>query len=157
MEIVWDEPKRERNLRESARSIDGWSSSSFPRLARKPSLLSACGGPDAAKGGSMSMSDRKRPASLEISDEEEAEIQAEIAADPENPEWTDEDFARARPFPEVFPELMESINRSRGRPKLDAPKKLVTLRLDQDVIEKFRATGRGWQSRINEVLKHAKV
>ena len=103
------------------------------------------------------MSDRKKRVTREISDEEEAEIQAEIAADPENPEWTEEDFRNARPFAEVFPELMESINRARGRPKLEAPKKLVTLRLDQDVVEKFRATGKGWQSRINEVLKHAKV
>jgi len=49
------------------------------------------------------------------------------------------------------------MRRSRGRPKLETPKKLVSLRLDQDVIEKFRATGKGWQSRINDVLKRAKV
>ncbi len=42
----------------------------------------------------------------------------------------------------------------RGRPKSDAPKKLVSLRLDQDVIERFRATGPGWQSRINETLRN---
>ena len=41
----------------------------------------------------------------------------------------------------------------RGRPPLDAPKRLVSLRLDQDVIDRFRATGRGWQSRINAVLR----
>jgi uncharacterized protein (DUF4415 family) len=41
----------------------------------------------------------------------------------------------------------------RGRPPLDAPKRLVSLRLDQDVIDRFRATGRGWQSRINTVLR----
>jgi uncharacterized protein (DUF4415 family) len=29
----------------------------------------------------------------------------------------------------------------------------VSLRLDQDVIDRFRATGRGWQSRINTVLR----
>ena len=36
----------------------------------------------------------------------------------DNPEWTEEDFRNAKPFDEVFPELMESIRRARGRPKL---------------------------------------
>jgi uncharacterized protein (DUF4415 family) len=40
-----------------------------------------------------------------------------------------------------------------GRPKSDAAKKLIALRLDPDVIERFRATGPGWQSRINMVLR----
>ena len=42
-----------------------------------------------------------------------------------------------------------------GRPRSANPKKQVTLRLDPDVIEKFRATGRGWQSRINAELRKA--
>jgi uncharacterized protein (DUF4415 family) len=42
----------------------------------------------------------------------------------------------------------------RGRAKSDAPKKLVSVRLDQDVIDRFRATGPGWQSRINETLRN---
>ena len=43
-----------------------------------------------------------------------------------------------------------------GRPPLgEAPKKQVTLRLDADLIERFRATGKGWQSRINETLRKA--
>jgi uncharacterized protein (DUF4415 family) len=41
----------------------------------------------------------------------------------------------------------------RGRPPIETPKKLVSLRLDPDVIERFRATGPGWQSRINAVLR----
>jgi uncharacterized protein (DUF4415 family) len=92
---------------------------------------------------------------VEISDEEEARIQAGIAADPDNPEWTEEDFRNARPFAEVFPDLAESIRRSRGRPPAENPKKQVTLRLDADVVERFRASGRGWQSRINEALRKA--
>jgi uncharacterized protein (DUF4415 family) len=103
------------------------------------------------------MSNARKRDIPEISDEEEAEIQAGIAKDPDNPEWTEEEFREARPFAEVFPELMESINRARGRPKIETPKKLVTLRLDQDVVDKFRATGKGWQSRINEALRRAKV
>ena len=42
-----------------------------------------------------------------------------------------------------------------GRPPSENPKKQVTLRLDPDVVEKFRATGKGWQSRINAELRKA--
>lgn len=42
-----------------------------------------------------------------------------------------------------------------GRPKLDDPKQQVTLRLDGIVLERFRATGPGWQTRINEALRKA--
>jgi len=75
----------------------------------------------------------------------------------DNPEWTEEDFKKARPFAEVFPDLADSIRRSRGRPKVAAPRQQISLRLDPDVIEKFKATGKGWQSRINDVLKAAKL
>jgi len=66
---------------------------------------------------------------------------------------TDEELARARPFAEVFPDLAESIRRGRGRPPLESPKKQVTLRIDADVLERLRASGKGWQGRVNEVLK----
>jgi uncharacterized protein (DUF4415 family) len=45
----------------------------------------------------------------------------------------------------------------RGRPKAAVTKVSTTLRLDPDVLAKFRATGPGWQSRINEALKKARV
>jgi uncharacterized protein (DUF4415 family) len=96
---------------------------------------------------------KKKP--LPISDEEEASIQRGIAEDPDNPEWTEEDFKNARPFVEVFPELAERIRRARGRPVLENPKKQVTLRLDSEVVARFRAGGPGWQSRINEILRKA--
>ncbi|HVA14038.1 MAG TPA: BrnA antitoxin family protein [Stellaceae bacterium] len=41
----------------------------------------------------------------------------------------------------------------RGRPKSAAPKEAVSLRLDPDVLQHFRATGPGWQSRINTALR----
>ena len=66
---------------------------------------------------------------------------------------TEEELARFRPFTEVFPDLAESIKRRRGRPPLESPKKLVTLRLDADVLERLRSSGKGWQGRVNEVLK----
>ncbi len=77
--------------------------------------------------------------------------------DPDDaPEWDDEDFQKAafkigeqvlRPATGTFTK--------RGRPKLDKPKTLVTLRLDPDVLDRLRQSGPGWQSRINDILKKA--
>jgi uncharacterized protein (DUF4415 family) len=64
----------------------------------------------------------------------EDDIERNAADDPDNPPWTDEDWARARV---VFPQ---------GK----AP---VTLRLDKDIIAWFKSQGRGYQTRINAVLR----
>jgi uncharacterized protein (DUF4415 family) len=103
------------------------------------------------------MPNRKPRKIAPISDAEEAAIQAQIAADPDDFEPTDVEAAAAKPFAEAFPDLAAAIKRSRGRPRLSKPKQLVSLRLDSDVIEKFRSTGKGWQDRINQTLKRAKV
>lgn len=89
-----------------------------------------------------------------ITDIEEAVIQAGIATDPDNAEWTEADFRNARPFAEAFPELAAKLGRTRGRQKAPT-KQLVSLRLDQDVVERFKASGPGWQSRMNDVLRIA--
>jgi len=76
--------------------------------------------------------------------------------DPDSPEWTDEDFARARPAAEMLPEAaLASFKRSPGRPKAIAPKRQVTLRLDADLLDYWRAQGTGWQSEINAALRRA--
>ncbi len=91
-----------------------------------------------------------------LTDAEEAEIQRMIHSDPDNPEWTAEDFAKAVPFIEAFPALAEAMRKNiAGRPKSENPKVAVSLRLDRDVVEKFRATGPGWQTRINAALRQA--
>jgi uncharacterized protein (DUF4415 family) len=73
------------------------------------------------------------------------------------PTWRDADEA-----PELTKEWFEQadiyegdklIRRGRGRPQSDAPAQQVTLRLDQDVIAGMRATGPGWQGRVNEALR----
>ncbi len=87
----------------------------------------------------------------------EAKIQKMIASDPDNPELTDAQIARARPFRDVFPDLHASIKRSRGRPKVENPKEAVTLRLSPDTIEKFKATGDDWRARMAKALERAKV
>jgi uncharacterized protein (DUF4415 family) len=71
---------------------------------------------------------------------------------PMAPVWTDLDEA---------PDLSEGdwakklalVDVKRGRPKAQAPKVSTTLRLDADIVERFRADGPGWQSRINAVLR----
>ena len=70
----------------------------------------------------------------------------------DNPELTKADFARAKPFAEAFPDLAASIRKGRG-PNKAPTKKLVSLRLSPEVIEHFKATGDGWQSRIDETLR----
>ncbi|WP_292506536.1 BrnA antitoxin family protein [Methylobacterium sp.] len=67
-------------------------------------------------------------------------------------------------IPELTAEMMaradfhigdKLIRRGRGRPRVASPKKQVTLRLDADVIERFRASGPGWQVRVNDILRGA--
>lgn len=95
--------------------------------------------------------------SHEISDEEEREIQEGIAQDPENPEWTEEDFRNARPFAEVFPELAAKIraDQEAQRAGLSGTKQLVWIPLDIEVVEALRATGEDWKDRVNEALRKA--
>lgn len=89
-----------------------------------------------------------------ISDAEEARIQEMIASDPDAPEATDEQLAQAKPFAEAFLALAENIRKG-GRPRSERPKLAVSIRLDQDVVDRFKADGPGWQSRVNEALRHA--
>lgn len=72
--------------------------------------------------------------------------------DDENPEWTDEMFARARPAAEVMGKAFMEMARRPGRPRAVAPKEPVTLRLDAAVVQRLRASGKGWQTRVNAHL-----
>ena len=74
--------------------------------------------------------------------------------DDDNPEWTTEDFNSAVPF-SALPESLQTTLRSlKGRGKQQSPTKVsTTVRFDRDVLEAFRATGQGWQTRMNDVLK----
>ena len=72
------------------------------------------------------------------SDEEDARIRAGIAADPDTHEVSDTELA---------------LMRRPGRPLGSGTKTQITLRIDTDIVEKFKASGDGWQTRINEVLR----
>jgi uncharacterized protein (DUF4415 family) len=73
-------------------------------------------------------------------DEEDARIRAGIAADPDTHEVSDAEFA---------------LMRRPGRPLGSGTKTQITLRLDTDLVEKFKATGPGWQTNINAALRDA--
>ncbi len=91
-----------------------------------------------------------------MSDEEDARLTAAAESDPDNPPLTEEDWKRMRPAHEVHPHLVrKSLERKRGRPKLPQRKEQVTLRIDPDILEHFRASGAGWQTEINDALRKA--
>ncbi len=72
----------------------------------------------------------------------------------DNPVWTDEELKSARPGKDVFKELGITPPRPRGRPPIETPKQTITIRLDADLIENLRASGKGWQSRVNKILRN---
>lgn len=74
-------------------------------------------------------------------------------ADYETAPLTDDEIKRIRPAKDVFAEL--GIPMPKGRPRIEQPKRQVTLRLDQAVIEHFKRGGKGWQTRLNDTLAAA--
>ena len=91
----------------------------------------------------------------QLTDQEEAEVQSMIASDPDNPELTDSQAAKRQSFAQAFPDLAESIKRSRGRPRLVNAKQAITLRLDPEIVERFKAKGDDWRSQMAQALKDA--
>lgn len=91
------------------------------------------------------MPNAAKPKLIRPTPEEDAAINAGIAADPDTYEMTDEEFA-------------EAARRKRGRPAGSVAatrKEPVTIRLDEDLVQTLRASGEGWQTRVNEVLRNA--
>lgn len=86
----------------------------------------------------------------EWTDEHEAELQRRIAANPDD--WSPADGEHAKTF---VPQWVEEIRKRRGRPRSENPKRAIKLRLDADVIERFKAGGAGWQTRMNAALRKA--
>ena len=80
-----------------------------------------------------------------LSSEEDAAITAAALSDPDALPLTDAQWAQVKP------------QLKRGRPLGSGSKTQVTLRIDTEVLNKFKATGSGWQSRINEVLRSVKI
>ncbi len=97
-----------------------------------------------------------KPITVLPTPEENAAINAGIAADPDNPEWTAQDFATAKPASEALPATVYAAllaKRPRGRPPADETKVFTAIRLDADLLQAFKATGKGWQTRMNAALR----
>jgi uncharacterized protein (DUF4415 family) len=86
----------------------------------------------------------KKPADISQEDWESVDV----------PEATDAEFATARPFKEVFPAQYKEWKRL-GRPPSEAPKIHIGFRLAADVVSAIRASGRGYNARVEKVLRGA--
>ena len=90
--------------------------------------------------------------------EDETDVDLSILGPDDGPELTPELAAQARHISEIpeEAEFWESIRKG-GRPALPERdrKRRVTIMLDPDVIEHFKAEGRGWQTRVNAALRKA--
>ncbi len=82
-----------------------------------------------------------KPNTILVTDQEEVKIQKGIHADPDAQSLTDAEWKKVKPFVRL------------GRPKAEVTKERITIRLSRDVVSTFRATGDGWQTRIDAALK----
>lgn len=67
-------------------------------------------------------------------------------------ELLDEDFARMKRFHELPADLQAKLRAVRGRQRAPT-KEQISIRLSRDVLGRFRATGTGWQTRMDEALR----
>ena len=75
--------------------------------------------------------------------------------DADNPEWTAADFARAKRGKDIPAAIRNAFPKSKGGRPRGSDKQSVSLRLDKDVVEGFKAGGPGWQTRMNDALRAA--
>jgi uncharacterized protein (DUF4415 family) len=72
---------------------------------------------------------------------ESAEIDAASMQDPDAQSLSDTEWEQVKPYAQV------------GRPRSLVTKERITIRLSRDVIDRFRASGDGWQTRVDTALK----
>lgn len=74
----------------------------------------------------------------------------------DNPDWTEADFAKAEGPETLSAAELAAFPRTRVRSSQKSPtKRPISLRVDADVLESYRATGPGWQGRMNDALRKA--
>ena len=82
-----------------------------------------------------------KPTHIPVTDIEDADITAAAMSDPDAVPFTDAQWAAVKP------------NVRTGRPKAEVTKERITIRLSRDVVTQFRATGVGWQTRMDAALR----
>lgn len=110
--------------------------------AAKPTLAAALEAD--ADADAVRAEARRRKALLAImpTPEEDARITAGALADSDNPPLAEGEMANFKP-----------ARRPRGRPAQETTKVPTTMRLDIDVVASFKATGSGWQTKMNSALR----
>ena len=98
-----------------------------------------------------------KPGTIIPSVEDDALINAGITADPDSNEFGDDFLLNTKTAsdffdPETYSTLL-AIKKTRGRPKVATPKLFTAIRLDADLVETFKGTGKGWQTRVNAALR----
>jgi len=81
-----------------------------------------------------------KPGTVVPTPEEDAAITKAAMQDPDSVPYTDAEWAAVRP------------TRARGRPRVEVRKEPISIRLDTRVLNAFKATGEGWQTRMNDAL-----
>jgi len=98
-----------------------------------------------------------KPGTIIPTRDETAAINAGIAADTDARELDSEWHKGAKPASEFFsPQVFTALSEmkpARGRPKATTPKVFTAIRLDADLLEAFKSTGKGWQTRMNAALR----
>lgn len=89
-----------------------------------------------------------------LSAEEDAEINAQIAEDPDDFEADEEWFKQAKPSAEIIPDILERYHREQEDLKSGRKERLRIL-VDKEVLDYFRNQGGDWHSRINDALRKA--
>lgn len=82
-----------------------------------------------------------KPGHISPIPEEDAAITAAAMSDPDATPFTDAEWAAVKSQVRI------------GRPKAEVTKERITIRLSRDVVAEFRATGDGWQTRMDSALR----
>ena len=100
-----------------------------------------------------------KPETIWPTPEEEAQINAGIAADPDSHELDDQWFTKAKPAGEFFdPKTYTALLSLKRRPGERGPQKRplkvpTTIRFDPDVLAALKSSGKGWQTRVNAAMR----
>ncbi len=97
-----------------------------------------------------SVIERARRALAEISDEEDRALVRAAKSDPDTKLLTAKDFARMRPARETHPKLVAAMKR--GRPNVESPKEVLSLRVDAGIARALKASGPDWRKRAEKAL-----
>ena len=73
---------------------------------------------------------------------------------PELPDAFFENATRHIAGKEVGKEQFQAFQKTMGRPRVAVKRPTLSMRIDPDVLEALKASGRGWQTRVNAILRH---